>query len=259
MATARAIWVLFVIIVLTVPLIPFQLLFNALNLSVKRTLPLLWHRIARRIIDLKVSVKGDFVSKRPLLLVANHISWLDIIALASVAPVSFIAKSEVASWPGVGVLAGLQRTVFVRRALRSKTGQKADEISRRLREGDVLVLFAEGTSTDGSYVLPFRSALLGGAQRAVDDNEVITIQPVALAYTGLHGLPSGYADRAVTGFYGDMDMAPHLWDILKRGAVDVTISFGTEVIVDDLADRKELASLLEKQVRGLKTAALRNS
>ena len=111
-------------------------------------------------------VVGEPVRDRAVLFVSNHVSWVDILVIGSVAPVAFVAKSEVANWPLVGITARLQRTVFVDRTRRQQTGDAIAEIVKRLAGGTSVVLFAEGTSSDGNRVLPFRSALVGAVQRS---------------------------------------------------------------------------------------------
>ena len=254
-ASFRAWLTVLCLIVITLPLIPFQWFFNKTNNPLRRKLPLLWHHIAAFIVGLKVHVKGEMSGERPLLLTANHVSWLDIIALSVAGPMSFIAKQEVSKWPAFGLLAKLQRTVFVNREKRSATGEKTSEIAKRLHEGDAMVLFAEGTSTSGVHVKPFRSALLGAVQKAADDGETIHVQPVAIAYTHISGMPALTDERDFTGFYGDMDLVSSLWPILKEGAIDVTICFGEPIIADGTTDRKQLSFALEERVRTLKSDA----
>lgn len=254
-ASCRAWFIVLCLIIVTLPLIPLQWFFNQTNNRLRQKLPLLWHHIAARLIGLKVHVRGEMSAERPLLLTANHVSWLDIIALGVAGPVSFIAKQEVSKWPAFGMLAKLQRTVFVNRERRSATGEKTSEIANRLHEGDAMVLFPEGTSTSGVHVKPFRSALLGAVQKAAGDSEAIYVQPVAIAYTHIGGMPALTDERDFTGFYGDMDLVSSLWPILKEGAIDVTICFGEPMAADGTTNRKQLSLALEEQVRTLKSAA----
>lgn len=253
---ARATFTIVILFIFTVPLIPVQIVLNALDARAKRQLPILWHQWAARLIGLKITVEGEMAHERPLLLTCNHVSWLDIVSLSASGPVSFIAKQEVSSWPAFGMLAKLQRTVFVNRERRSATGNKTNEIARRLMSGDAMVLFAEGTSTPGTHVLGFRSALLGAAQKAIAGQSVMWVQPVAIAYTKLHGMVMATFERPLTGFYGDMDMAPHLWNVLKEAAFDVTIVYGKPLQIDDTMNRKELSKQLEDAVRAMKTDVL---
>ncbi len=201
-----------------------------------------WHRFVLFLMGVRVRVRGAPAPGRPLLLLSNHMSWLDIPVLASRMPLSFIAKQEVAGWPVIGWLAKLQRTIFVDRQRRHRTGQVADQVAGRLARGDVIVLFAEGTSSDGNTVLPFRSALIGSAHRAIDGEESATVQPVALAYTHVYGLPLGRQHRAKVAWFGDMDLAPHLKAVLASGAIDVEVVFGPPHDLAPHSDRKDIAA-----------------
>ena len=180
-------------------------------------------------------------------------SWLDILVLSAVAPVSFVAKREVASWPFVNWLARLQRTVFVDRGKRGEVVGATDEIMNRLRAGDNIVLFAEGTSSDGNQVLPFKTSLFAAAKpssRAKQRAESgVFVQTVALAYVRQHGLPLGRLARPHIAWYGDMELASHVWAVLKRGPLDVCLRIGEPVRLDVFSDRKALARYAETQVR----------
>lgn len=257
MATLRAALVLALLVGVSLLLIPVQMLANRRGWSLNRRLPVVWHRLARRVLGLRIRVIGTPSPERPLLMTANHVSWIDIVALGSLAPVSFIAKSEVAGWPVFGTLARLQRTVFVDRARRGDTGRVADEIAGRMGAGDAMILFAEGTSSNGNQVLPFRSALVGAAARmAADGGGRVFVQPVAIAYTGLQGLPMGRRLRPLAAWYGDMDLVPHLWAIVREGALDMTIAFADPIALDPGSDRKAVTAAAERTVRALAASAI---
>ncbi len=238
---------------ISIVLIPLQFLAMWLKLEgPMRRLPLIWHRLATRIIGIRVHVHGAPAKERPLLLVSNHVSWLDITVLGSVMDLSFIAKSEVARWPVIGLFAKLQRSVFVEREKRTKTGDVTTEIAKRLQAGDVLVLFGEGTSSNGIHVLPFRTALIGGAAKAGEAaGASVTIQPLAVNYTQLHGLPIGRFYKPRVAWYGDMEMASHLWWVLKHGEIDVDVAFGEPMPFAGGADRKRTAKAAEDAVRSM--------
>jgi 1-acyl-sn-glycerol-3-phosphate acyltransferase len=155
-------------------------------------------------------------------------------------PVSFIAKSEVARWPFFGTLARLQRTVFVDRR-RQSTADQRDEIAGRLAAGDNLMLFPEGTSNDGNRTLPFYSALLSVAERRLAGGQALPVQPVSIAYSELNGFPIGRSLRPLLAWYGDMELAPHLWCFAGLGRVRVVVEFHPTVTIDQFASRKALA------------------
>lgn len=258
MAEVKAVCIIAVLTLVSLVLIPLQWLSIKFGLRSQEILPRIWHRIAGRLVGIKVRQIGQPATDRPLLIAANHASWVDITVLGSLIPLSFIAKSEVSGWPVFGLLARLQRTVFVNRTRRTETGQAADEIAERMTAGDAMVLFAEGTSNDGNCVLPFRSALLGAATRAIGDADgaAVWVQPLSIAYQGFYGLPMGRAHRPHVAWYGDMELPGHLWGIFTRGALDVIVTWGEPVLVDKTTDRKALTRELEHEVRALTIASL---
>ncbi|MBD8878632.1 lysophospholipid acyltransferase family protein [Roseibium polysiphoniae] len=257
MARIKAIWAIFALTVVSVALIPPQWLAVRLGHPLQRKLPHLWHRVATRLVGIRVQQVGAPERSRPLLVTANHASWVDITVVGSLMPLSFIAKSEVAGWPIFGLFAKLQRTVFVNRTRRTDTGKVADAIAERMAQGDAMVLFAEGTSNDGNGVLPFRSALLGAATRALDEDGEVWVQPLSVAYHSLHGLPMGRQFRPHVAWYGDMELAGHLWGVFTEGALDVVVTWGEPVLVTSTTDRKALTRQLEEQVRAMTVASLR--
>ena len=240
-------------------LTPFHLIGVMIGGRAASAVPPYWHRFVLRLVGVRVRVTGELARERPLLLLSNHMSWLDIEVLGALAPVSFIAKKEVASWPVFGWLAKLQRSVFIDRERRHATGEKAEEVATRLSSGDVIVLFAEGTSSDGNRVLPFRSALVGAAQRALSAAEGggggATIQPVAIAYRRMGGVPLGRQHRPHVAWYGGMNLVPHLKRVLAEGGIDVDVVFCPAVRLGADADRKrvtaEAGALVRRLVAGL--------
>ncbi len=236
-----------VLALVTLTLMPLQAIATRRNWPLARRLPWYWQRIACRLTGIRVTVEGE-PAATPLLIAANHISWLDIPVLGSVLPVSFVAKSEVAGWPVVKTLSRLQRTVYIDRKRRSQTAAATEAIARRVRQGDVMVLFAEGTTGDGNRVLPFRSALLGAA-RAAAGTGTITVQPVAITYCGILGLPVSRVDRPMLAWYGDMRLEGHFVRAAGWGAIDVTVSFGEPIAFGPDDDRKKVAEQCYEAVR----------
>lgn len=236
--------------------------YSALKLGFPRAtlVPLLWHRAALRALGLRVRVRGEICGERPLLIAANHVSWLDIMVIGAVAPVSFIAKSETSGWPFIGWLARMQRTVFIERERRRKSGEQASEIGARLAAGDGMVLFAEGTTADGNIVLPFKSTLFGAAKAALENAETgrVFIQPMAIAYTRLHGMPMQRVHRPLVSWIGGADLVPQIRALVKEGAVDVEVIFGECFDFTTASHRKDAAARAEQQVRQMHAAALRD-
>jgi 1-acyl-sn-glycerol-3-phosphate acyltransferase len=238
-------------------LISLQWLLDKLHLPGWGFIGANYYRVLCRLLRMRVRVVGEPMHGRAVLYVSNHVSWADIVAIGSVVPVAFVAKREVASWPLVGITARLQRTVFVDRARRHQTSQAVAEIVKRLIGGTSIVLFAEGTSSDGNRVLPFRSALLGAIEEAGAHTEHgILIQPMSICYTGLHGIPMGRQHRPLVAWYGTLDFMPHIRTFIARGAVDAVISYGEPIAAVGAIDRKAMTKQLENAVRRLTTATL---
>jgi 1-acyl-sn-glycerol-3-phosphate acyltransferase len=217
-----------------------------------------YYRVLCRLLRIRVRVAGEPVRGRTALFVSNHVSWVDIVVIGSLAPVAFVAKREVANWPLVGVTAKMQRTVFVDRTRRHKAGEAVGEMVKRLMGGTPVVLFAEGTSSDGNRVLPFRSALVGAVDEAVrQGGGAIQIQPMSIGYTGQQGMPMGRQHRTLVAWYGDLDFMPHIKEFIAHGVVDAVVSYGEPVAADTAVDRKAMAKRLEDAVRTLMAATLR--
>jgi 1-acyl-sn-glycerol-3-phosphate acyltransferase len=241
---------------LTLLLVPVQMALLLLGRGASARLPVFYHRRLLRLLKVRVHTDPAHLRARasgPVLILSNHISWLDIVVLSSVMPVSFIAKSEVRDWPVFGFLARLQRTVFVDRQRRHKTGQSTREIAGRMQAGDCMVLFAEGTTSDGLRVLPFRSPLVGAAGEVLKSGvgERVRVQPVAIRYTHRDGLPLRRGDMPAIGWYGDMDLLPHLKDLVVGGTIDVQVLFGETLLFDAQTDRKLITKQAENEVRRL--------
>jgi len=242
------------IALMTLLLMPVQLLAINRGWALQTRLPKLFHRVALWLIGVQVRVIGKPVAGPPVLYTSNHVSWLDISVLGSVVNGCFIAKREVGEWAGFGTLARLQRTIFVDRAQRSRTHAQTEEIGARLDGGDNLILFAEGTSSDGTRVLPFKSALFGAAERLAGAGHDkagpgITVQPVTIAYTHINGIPLTRTTRPKIGWFGDMPMMPHFPDVLGLGRISVDLHFHEPVDSRSYASRKTLATHCEREVR----------
>ena len=226
--------------------LPFAMLTQSVLLLVPghgkdRFASFFWSVVAR-IMGLSVRVIGaplrlqDGGPARPIIYVCNHSSWIDIPAIGSRITGRFVSKDDVASWPVMSTVARLGRTVYVSRS-RSRTLRERDDMQQTLAEGDDLFLFPEGTSSDGSRVLPFRSPFFAAAY--CDAKPLV--QPVSIVYDRLAGLPVGHASRGVFAWYGDMTLAPHYWQFAQWRGKRVTLLFHAPMDPADFADRKALA------------------
>lgn len=226
-------------IALTLSLLPVQYMAVRAGLRLRKVLPRRYHRWCCTLLGLDVVSTGQPSAAVPTLFVCNHTSYLDISVLGSLVEASFIAKREVSSWPLFGTLARLQNTVFVDRRARNAR-QDGQSLQARLAAGDSMILFPEGTSSDGNRTLPFKSALFAVAQ-AQTGGSTVTVQPVSVLATALDGIPLARAERDLYAWYGDMDLASHIWSMIGVGRITVEVRFHEPVTMDAFGSRKALA------------------
>ncbi|MFZ1415648.1 MAG: lysophospholipid acyltransferase family protein [Defluviicoccus sp.] len=209
---------------------------------------------------LRVRTSGRRCSQGAVLYASNHVSYLDIPVLSLLLDASFIAKAEVKSWPLIGFIGRLTGTVFIRRQAAGAKRQR-DEIADRLARGDNLILFPEGTSTDGAGVAPFRSSLFGVIDRpgTVDGTETIDgteagsvpllIQPVSLTYTRCaDGTPLEGPARALYAWFGNASLLPHFKRVLGMRGAEVVVSFHEPLQAAAYTDRKYVTQLVREAV-----------
>ncbi len=238
---------------LTLPLMLAQALLLAFRRPQARQLPRFYHRLCCRILGFRLALEGEVSPAHPTLFVVNHTSYLDITILGALIEGCFVSKSEVANWPLFGWLAKLQRSVFIDRRTRTTASQR-DAIRERLDQGDSLILFPEGTSGDGNRVFPFKSSLLSAAEYS-RNGVPVPVQPVSVAYVRLDGIPLGRFYRPFFAWYGDMELAPHLWTMLGLGTVTVEVTFHPVVTLAQFGSRKALTEHCQGVVaRGLASA-----
>lgn len=220
----------------------------------KRVIAKVWFAACRKITGLKVTVHGGPVDAPGTLYIANHVSYLDIIVLGQLLDARFVAKSDVANWPLFGLLARLAGTLFVTRD-RRKSVHDSQQIQAAVSAGDQLIMFPEGTSSNGRAVLPFKSALFSGVDPACVPTN-IRLQPISIAYTNYaDGRPLKGALTDLYAWYGDMTLFGHLMTVfgLKGASVDVRLL--PSIHPSAFTDRKRLASASEHAVRtGLATS-----
>ena len=193
-----------------------------------------YHAVLCWLMGMRVQVIGTPGTMRPVLFLANHSSWLDVLVLGGVLEACFVSKAEVGDWPLIRTVARLGRSVFVSRS-RGRTGTEAGAMRDRLASGDSLILFPEGTSNDGTRVLPFRSAFLATAGAAAQ------VQPVTVVYDRLGGLPACRRDRPLFAWYGDMEIGSHFWRLARRPGARATVILHDPFSPAALPDRKAMA------------------
>jgi len=225
----------------TLPAMAIQALCLLLPGRPKVAFARLYWAVFSRLMGLRVRVIGSPVlpqAGRPVVFVSNHSSWVDVPVVGGVLDGCFVAKGEVERWPLINVIAWLGRTVFVTRR-RGAAGRERDAMRSRLRSGDNLILFPEGTSSDGSRVLPFRSSFFAVAEAG--DGHAPLIQPVSVVYDRLGWLPTGRSWRPVFAWYGDMDIASHFLRLAQHSGLRVTVLLHAPLDPARYPDRKALA------------------
>lgn len=205
---------------------------------------MVFHRGCCWIFSLRYQTQGALSSQRPTLFLCNHISYLDIFPLGAVIPGHFIAKSEVANWPILGSLAKVQNTLFFERKGR-KVRDQLSVMTDHFNRGGNLILFPEGTSTEGEHVEPFKSSLLQSMEKA---EQPVSIQPVTIAYTHYKNKPMDRFIRDHYAWYGTMPFASHFFSALGLSRADVKIIFHKPVLLNDFETRKDCASFCWQQV-----------
>jgi 1-acyl-sn-glycerol-3-phosphate acyltransferase len=188
-----------------------------LKLPARHSIMRRWSGALLGILHVRLEIQGHLPQpgRQGALLIANHVSWLDVFVVNAASPSCFVAKSEVRTWPLFGLLCRLTRTIFIARDIRRDTLRANLEIARTLREGDCVALFPEGTSSDGSGVRHFHSSLL---QCAID--EACPVHPVALRYHDGDGWRSNDAN-----FVGDMTLVKSLHNILRSPSLHATVMY----------------------------------
>jgi 1-acyl-sn-glycerol-3-phosphate acyltransferase len=230
-------------------LVPLYLIASPMGKPWRRAIVDLFFRGCCVLTGVTVHRHGRPAAETPILYVANHVSYLDVPALGTLLDATFVAKSEVAAWPLFGWLARLSRTIFIQRSPRQADAER-DLLAARLRAGDNVVLFPEGTTSDGTGLLPFKSSLFSAVG---DGGATPWVQPVSIAYTRLaDGCPVTPALAPLYAWLGEAEFAPHLWAVFGMKGVHVEIAFLPAVDARVFPSRKALARHCADEIaRGL--------
>lgn len=224
-------------------MIPPQILVVLIAPDKGYILPQIFHKVTCRLFGLKCHVRGTPELDANPLFVSNHVSYLDIPVIGSVFQGSFVAKKEVASWPLFGLLAKLQHTAFIDRSKNAVLESK-NAVQPMIREGRTLIVFPEGTSSDGSGILRFKSTLF-----EIFLTNKVKIQPFTISLLAVDGKPvnaGGVRDHYA--WYGDIDLLPHLWTFAQTDGAEVLLTFHALRDAADYSDRKTLAEDCHKDV-----------
>ena len=222
---------------------PIQYILVKVKLSYRIYIPIIFHRILLKILGIKVKVIGKKTSLRPLILVGNHTSYIDIIILGSIMPICFIAKQEIKSWFLFGFLAKMQNTIFIKRK-NFKTLENIKNINKGLDFESAVVLFPEGTTNSGKKILNFKSSFFN----LFESNNTLGLQNFSLCYTHVNSMPIDNRTRPQVSWYGDMNIVTHLLNFLKLSSVNATVVLHPIMQLKG-QDRKALSLSSIKQVK----------
>ena len=225
-------------LLLTLALLPFQIIIIFLIRRPVYLIPYFYHKMCKIIFGIKVKTFGNVLVETPTLIVSNHASYLDIIILGSLFKTSFVAKKEVSRWPLLGILAKLQNTVFIDRKIFSLKEQE-NQIINHLNKKKNLVIFPEGTSSDGNKVLPFKSSLFNIYEGNLDIK--IPVQTVTIIYKKINGISLMKNQRKKITWHSDMDFIPNAINLLKKLNLEVEVIFNKEFLPNKKYDRKKIA------------------
>ncbi len=219
-------------------------------------LPRLWHAAACRLFSIKITVEGQPETDRQTIYLSNHLSYMDIPTLGNCIPAaSFVAKADVAKWPIFGFLSTLQQTAFISRS-RHDAAKEKNSLDHMLATGKSLIIFPEGTSSDGRTVLPFKSSLFSLAFTE-GSREPLTLQAITITLLKMdEKSPDDQSVRDLYAWHGDMTLAPHFWDFAKSKGATLLVRFHPPRHAADYTDRKALAQDCYEDVNnGLETKA----
>ena len=198
-----------------------------------------------RIFGIKIKVSG-IIDQKKILYVSNHISYLDIFILGSIIKGIFVAKSEIKTWPIINKIAALGRTIFINRSKILSIKDQVNLLSNHFNTNQNIILFPEGTSSDGSKVLPFKSSLFSLVE--LEQLREYKIQPISIFYSKIDGMPVEKKFRPFFAWFGDMDLISHAWKFLGLGLSEVDINFHKPIKFCDFKDRKEASKFCQNLI-----------
>jgi lyso-ornithine lipid O-acyltransferase len=207
--------------------------------------------LVRTILNIKVTVVGEEgqLENGGYVIIGNHVSYVDGIILGSMFPIVFVSKREVKHWPIIGPWKTLCGTIFINRQRKDLVASLVKEMRRKLRQETNILLFPEGTSTNGERILPFQTAPLAAPLR----NRSIIV-PISLAYKSIEDEPVTVANRDLLYWYGDMEFVPHFWKLLSLRSIEVIVTIQPKIecfrYKDNSAGRKKLAADCYDRVLG---------
>ena len=225
---------------------PIQFLLILVKSNLRFFLPLIFHKFLLKILGIRLSIKGKPSERKPLILIGNHCSYLDIIILGSVLPVCFVAKSEIKGWFLFGTLASLQNSIFIDRR-NFKALDSLKKISKNLSSNFALIIFPEGTTNNGKRVLKFRASLF----KIFEDDPTLGLQNFSLCYTHINSMPIDNRMRPNIAWYGEMSLITHLKKLLNYSSIGAKLQFHPTIVPHGVTRKIISEESREQVIKGL--------
>ncbi len=225
---------------------PIQFLLILVKSNLRFFLPLIFHKFLLKILGIRLSIKGRPSERKPLILIGNHCSYLDIIILGSVLPVCFVAKSEIKSWFLFGTLASLQNSIFIDRR-NFKALDSLKKISKNLSSNFAIIIFPEGTTNNGKRVLKFRASLF----KIFEDDPTLGLQNFSLCYTHINSMPLDNRMRPNIAWYGEMSLITHLKRLLNYSSIGAKLQFHPSIVPHGVTRKIISEESREQVIKGI--------
>ena len=225
---------------------PIQFLLILVKSNLRFFLPLIFHKFLLKILGIRLSIKGRPSERKPLILIGNHCSYLDIIILGSVLPVCFVAKSEIKGWFLFGTLARLQNSIFIDRR-NFKALDSLKKISKNLSSNFAIIIFPEGTTNNGKRVLKFRASLF----KVFEDDPTLGLQNFSLCYTHINSMPLDNRMRPNIAWYGEMSLITHLKRLLNYSSIGAKLQFHPTIVPHGVTRKIISEESREQVIKGI--------
>ena len=225
---------------------PIQFLLILVKSNLRFFLPLIFHKFLLKILGIRLSIKGKPSERKPLILIGNHCSYLDIIILGSVLPVCFVAKSEIKGWFLFGTLASLQNSIFIDRR-NFKALDSLKKISKNLSSNFAIIIFPEGTTNNGKRVLKFRASLF----KIFEDDPTLGLQNFSLCYTHINSMPIDNRMRPSIAWYGEMSLITHLKRLLNYSSIGAKLQFHPTIVPHGVTRKIISEESREQVIKGI--------
>jgi 1-acyl-sn-glycerol-3-phosphate acyltransferase len=227
-------------------IVPIQFLLILVKSNLRFFLPLIFHKFLLKILGIRLSIKGRPSDRKPLILIGNHCSYLDIIILGSVLPVCFVAKSEIKGWFLFGTLASLQNSIFIDRR-NFKALDSLKKISKNLSSNFAIIIFPEGTTNNGKRVLKFRASLF----KVFEDDPTLGLQNFSLCYTHINSMPLDNRMRPNIAWYGEMNLITHLKRLLNYSSIGAKLQFHPSIVPHGVTRKIISEESREQVIKGI--------